>query len=112
MDVLNAKQASRLAEIERQVLGGCMLLSPEVQRQLGLTPAQKTQIAKLYAQSQTYASKVNGWFEDGEVSHYERLLYLREDRQSRGAAMLKLLDPAQLEKFHAMEGAPFFTAAS
>jgi len=112
MDVLNSTQTSRLAEIEHQVLGGYMLLSPEVQRQLGLTPAQKSQIAKIYAKSQTYASEVNGWFEDGEVSFYERLLYLREDREARSEAMLKLLTPAQLAKLHAMEGTPFFTAAS
>jgi hypothetical protein len=107
LSVLNTKQRQRLAEIEHQMLGGYMLLSPAVQRELNLTSKQKDKLAVIYHKGRAYVSKVNRWFEEGSVSYNERLLYLREDRLDRAEDMLDVLTKEQREKFEKLGGSKF-----
>jgi Spy/CpxP family protein refolding chaperone len=104
---LNDDQRARLSQIQAQILGGYMLLSPKLQQELGLTAKQKQWIVKIWAKGQKYTSKVNGWFEKGEISYYERLLYLRENRLDRSDDFLKVLTKAQRAKFDQIAGPKF-----
>ncbi len=101
---LTAPQRVRIAEIEHQMLGGHMLLSANVRDQLDLTDAQKVKLAKIHKNHQADVSDVNAWYEDGHVSNYERILYLREERQCQAEAMRKVLTKDQRAKFDAMAG--------
>jgi Spy/CpxP family protein refolding chaperone len=104
---LNDGQRARLAQIQSQILGGYMLLSPKLQQELGLTEKQKQWIAKIWTKGQKYTSKVNGWFEKGQISFYERLLYLRENRLDRSDDFIKVLTKAQRAKFDQIAGPKF-----
>lgn len=105
--VLNDDQRKRLDEIRYQLVGGYMLLQPKLQADLALTDKQKAKITKIWERGETYASKVNTWFENGEISFYERLLYLRENREDRSDDFLAVLTPGQYTKFTAHEGELF-----
>jgi Spy/CpxP family protein refolding chaperone len=104
---LNTGQRARLEQIQSQILGGYMLLSPKLQQELGLTDKQKQKIAKIWAKGQKYVSKVNGWFEKGEISFYEKLLDLRENRQDRSDDILGVLTKTQRAKFDQLAGPKF-----
>jgi Spy/CpxP family protein refolding chaperone len=105
--VLNDDQKKRLDEIRYQLVGGYMLLQPKLQADLALTDKQKAKIKKIWERGETYASKVNTWFEDGKISFYERLLYLRENRTDRSDDFLAVLTSEQYTKFTAYEGEGF-----
>lgn len=102
--VLNDDQRQRLAEIEFQVRGGYELLSPALQQKLGLTARQKAQIAKIWLRGDKYTSKVNAKFEKGEISLYQRLLDLRENRLDRSDDFLAVLTKDQYSKFEKLAG--------
>lgn len=101
---LTRPQRARIAEIEHQMLGGHMLLSANVRDQLNLTDTQKVKLANIHKNHQADVSEVNAWYEDGDVSNYERILYLREERQWQAGAMRKVLTKDQRAKFDAMAG--------
>ncbi len=109
---LTPSQKSRLTQIEHQLLGGHMLLSPGVQRQLGLTANQKSRLASIHAREQRRVAKINGWYENGEVGNYERLLYLRQSRLAQSEAMIEVLTSEQRTALSALEGEDFFKTAS
>ena len=51
MNVLSANQKARLKQIELQMRGGGALLDPTVQKQLGITAAQKSKLTAVQAAS-------------------------------------------------------------
>ncbi|MFY8217144.1 MAG: hypothetical protein ACOVMP_11160 [Chthoniobacterales bacterium] len=106
LPLLNLGQRQRLTEIERQILGGHMLLSADVREKLKLTDAQKSKLAKIHSQHQADISEINGCFETGDVSNYERILYLLNERHEQAAAMEKVLTKTQRADFDAMAGQP------
>lgn len=106
LPVLTPTQSQRLTEIERQLLGGFMLLSADVREKLNLSDEQKAKIAKIYGDHMADVSEINGWYESGDVSNFERILYLREERESQAAAMEKVLTKSQREQFDSMAGQP------
>jgi Spy/CpxP family protein refolding chaperone len=105
--ILTPEQKTRLTQIQRQLLGGHLLLSAEVREQLNLTDKQKVKLAKIHQKHQKRVAKVNGWYEAGEVGNYERLLYLRQDRLAQAEAMEEVLNRDQRTAFNAMMGVPF-----
>ncbi len=105
--VLNDDQRQRLSEIRYQLIGGYMLLQPKLQAALGLDARQQAKIQKISARGEAYTAKVNRWFENGEISFYERLLYLRENREDRSADFLAVLTSDQYTKFVVYEGELF-----
>lgn len=104
--VLNATQRERLVQIERQVLGGFHLLDAGVRDELQLTNAQKARLARILQRHRTNVANINGWYESGEIGNYERILYLRQDRERRGNEMRRLLTREQRTAFDAMAGDP------
>lgn len=105
--VLNDDQRQRLTEIQYQICGGYELLSPKLQQKLGLTDLQKAKIAKIWIRGEKYTSKVNARFEKGEISHYQRLLDLRENRLDRSDDFLAVLTREQYSQFEKLAGEKF-----
>jgi Spy/CpxP family protein refolding chaperone len=105
--VLNDDQRQRLTEIQYQIRGGYELLSPVLQQKLELTAEQKAKIAKIYIRGEKYTSKVNAKFEKGQISLYQRLLDLRENRLDRSDDFLAVLTEEQYSKFLQLEGKEF-----
>ena len=104
--VLTPTQRCRLAQIEYQVLGGTMLLSHSVQKTLKLSVSQIAVIGKLENKGIAYAGSVNQRFEDGKISHHERLILLRTNRTKQAEAMIRLLSPAQRQALMTLCGNP------
>jgi len=105
--VLSSKQKSRLTEIEHQILGGSTLASPAVQKQLGLSPAQVAAIEKIRLANLAYSKKVASDFDDGIISHHERIELLRDRRLADAEKMLAILEPDQRRAKTALAGRPF-----
>ena len=104
--VLTPEQRSRLVQIEHQILGGTMLLLPSVQKAIGLSPAQIAKIGRLQQNGLKYAGALNRRFEDGKISHHERLALLRAHRIKQAGAMVRLLTPSQRQALNALRGKP------
>lgn len=104
---LSSSQRARLEQIQYHVLGGTMLVSTKVQKKLGLNATQVTSIEKLRMKGLLYVARVNHQFEDGKISHPERIKLLRERRKTMSAGMLKLLTPPQRDAFSALGGQKF-----
>lgn len=104
LTVLNDSQRKRFLQIEHQVLGATTLYSPKVQKTLALTPEQVAKVEKLRQKGLASVGKINHQFEDGKIGYQERLSQLRSRRLSQGAALLKLLTPAQLTAYQALGG--------
>jgi Spy/CpxP family protein refolding chaperone len=109
--VLNAEQKTRLSEIRVQVLGFAAYLQPEVQEKLGLTAEQ---VEKVTALQNEYSPKLRQLASMGRRSQ-EEAQKAQKDRQAlvreRAEAVEKVLTPAQLDKFQALNGKPFDLAA-
>jgi len=104
--VLTPAQRSRIGQIEHRVLGGTMLLSPSVQKKLQLTPAQTAKISALKQSGEDFTAAVNKRFENGEISHHDRLATLRANRIKLAGAMTKILSPAQRQTLKSLAGVP------
>lgn len=104
--VLTPAQRSRFVQIEHQVLGGTMLVSPSVQKSLGLSAPQIARISKLRQAGLASAATVNRRFNSGEISHHERMAILRSCRIKEAAAMLQILTPPQKQVLNSLRGKP------
>ncbi|MDX2082108.1 MAG: hypothetical protein SFU53_15090 [Terrimicrobiaceae bacterium] len=106
LQLLTPAQLSRLKEIQHQVLGSTMLVSPTVQKALDLTHWQVGAIDKIRRKGVEYVGRVNSWYHDGEISQSDRLELLRDRRVRQARAMELLLSPAQRRTLEAMQGRP------
>jgi len=104
LSVLNERQQERLDEIEKQMLGATVLLTPGVQKELGLSGEQKAGIEAIRQKGLVYVGKVNRKFEEGKIGYFERIKLLRNKRLSDGTEMLKLLTPQQRATFDSLGG--------
>lgn len=102
---LNDDQRTRLSQIEHQILGAYMLLSADVRRELALTPKQEAKLAYVWWRAQKSASAINRKFEEGKISHSERVIELRDNRLDRSDDMLERLTKEQRAKLDQLAGA-------
>jgi len=96
---LNSSQKSRLIDIERNILGGRLLYSKSIQSKLGITPAQQKQVDEIEADGLQQIQDINREFEEGEITHHQKLRQLREGRVKRSKQLLSLLTPEQKDAF-------------
>lgn len=99
---LNPTQKKKLESAEAEVLGATILVSPKVQKELGLNAAQSKKIEALRQKGLGYVDKVNKQFEEGEIGYFEKLELLRSKRLSLNKAMLGVLTPDQQKAFTAL----------
>ncbi len=104
--VLTPQQRTRVIEIQHQLLGSTMLVSPTVQKKLDLKPWQVDAIEKIRSKGVEFVGQVNGWYQNGDITQTERLELLRDRRLAQARAMEILLSPAQRRALTAMQGKP------
>lgn len=102
--VLTPAQRTRLAQIERQTLGGLMLFLPGEQKLLNLTSRQIAAIGKIRTRGEAFANRMAAMFERGAITLQERLAALRNYRIEQSAKCMKVLDPAQRKTFESLQG--------
>jgi len=104
MDVLTPVQRHRLREVERQVLGGALLIAPSEQKLLGLSEEQKQKIEKIHQDSYSKAMDIDLRADQGKMSYHQQILALRKNRKAHGAKMLKVLTPEQRKAWEVSQG--------
>lgn len=104
MDVLRPQQQHRLREIERQILGGTLLVAPSEQNLLGLSTEQKQKIEKIHQDSYQKAMEIDLRADQGKMDYHQQILALRKNRKSHGLKMLKVLTPEQRKMWEASKG--------
>ena len=104
MDVLTPVQRHRLREIERQVLGGVLLVAPSEQKLLGLSEEQKQKIEKIHQDSYKKAMDIDLRADQAKISYHQQILALRKNRKQHGEKMLKVLTPEQRKLWDVSQG--------
>jgi hypothetical protein len=103
--VLSQWQKGRLKEIELQARGGSALLDPEVQKQLGITAAQKTKLTSIREASQ---KEMRTKFEAARKAEKPMdPTAMQNLRQAQDAKYMAVLSATQKAKWKTMTGKPF-----
>lgn len=102
LSVLSAEQRSKLRMIEAQAVGPWALTATGVQNTLGLSPAQRAQIAEIAVRMDARVDLANQRARDGEISYARRVSELRAARKSLGRDIDSVLTPAQRAQYGAM----------
>jgi hypothetical protein len=71
--VLSPEQLTRFHEIQNRMLGFTMLVSPKIQKQLGLSARQIRSIEAIRVRGLEFVAHANRLFEDGEIPNYKSL---------------------------------------
>lgn len=104
IDVLTPVQRRRLRQIERQVLGGALLIAPSEQKLLGLSQEQQQKIEKIHQDSYRKAMDIDLRADQGKMSYHQQILALRKNRKQHGAKMLKVLTREQRKMWEEQQG--------
>ncbi len=106
LSILTPAQATRFHEIQNRILGYTMLVSPKVQKQLGLNASQVAKIESIRKRGLEFVSQTNSSFEDGTLSHKQRIDLLRNYRLEQSLEMRSVLSSSQSKKFNELCGKP------
>ncbi len=104
IDVLKPIQRRRLREIERQILGGTLLIAPSEQKLLGLSDTQKQKIEAIHQDAYQKAMDIDLRADQGKMNYHQQILALRKNRKQHGAKMLKVLTREQLKVWQEQQG--------
>ncbi|MDQ2985595.1 MAG: hypothetical protein M3R13_02595 [Armatimonadota bacterium] len=105
MGVLTATQKARLNQIQLQSRGGSALMDPTVQKQLGVTAAQKATLTTL---STKFQKDNRAKFEAARKADKPMdVTAMQNLRKAQDAKYLAVLSEAQKTKWKAMIGKPF-----
>ena len=104
--LLSPSQFARFGEIQNQILSYSMLVSPQIQKQLQLTPRQSTAIETLRIRGLEFVAEMNHSFGSGVISHKNRVEILRDYRIRQAQEMKALLTPGQRNAFATLCGKP------
>lgn len=104
IDVLKPAQRQRLREIERQVLGGTLLVAPSEQNLLGLSDQQKQKIEKIHQDAYQKAMNIDLRADQGKMTYHQQIVALRKNRKNHGAKMLKVLTREQRKVWEEQQG--------
>jgi hypothetical protein len=106
LTVLTPPQLERFHEVQNRMLGFTMLVSPKLQKQLGLTAAQVRAIEAIRVRGLEFVAHANRLFEDGEIPNRKRLELLRNYRIEQASQMNAVLTKAQIKAFSKLCGKP------
>jgi hypothetical protein len=104
--LLTPAQFARFHQIQNQILGYTMLVSPKIQKELRFTPKQTALVEAVRVRGLEFVAQANRSFEEGTMSRLKRVEVLRNYRIEQAAEMKKILTPAQLQSFAALCGQP------
>lgn len=97
--LLTAVQLDRFHQLQNQVLGYTMLVSPKLQKQLGLSNSQVSAIEKIRTRGLEFVAETNRSYSQRDLSHDQRIELLRTYRLEQSARMRDVLTPAQRAAF-------------
>jgi Spy/CpxP family protein refolding chaperone len=104
-NVLSATQKTRLKQIQLQMQGGSALLNPDVQKQLGITAAQKTKLGAVRDASQ---KEMRAKMEAARKANKPiDPTAMQKMRKAQDAKYLAVLSATQKAKWNSMIGKPF-----
>lgn len=104
--LLTPAQFARFREVQNQILSYSMLVSPQIQKQLGLSRSQCASIEALRIRGLEFVAEINRSFGSGAISHKNRVGILRDYRVRQAEDMKAVLTPAQRTAFAALCGKP------
>jgi hypothetical protein len=102
--VLTPAQRDQLLRIEHRILGPWMLHAPSVQEELNLSLDQKTRIAAIQDQVESYNQRLLGEVTSGRLTPAARLHRLREYRERQHSTLLRVLTTEQRQALSQMAG--------
>lgn len=102
--LLSTAQLERFHQLQIQFLGYTMLVSPKLQKELGLSKSQITAIEKIRHRGLEFVAETNRSYEQKDVSHEQRIELLRNYRLEQSARMRDVLTPAQRAAFAKLSG--------
>ncbi len=97
--LLTPVQLDRFHQLQNQVLGYTMLVSPKLQQQLGLSKRQVSAIEKIRTRGLEFVAETNRSYAQRDLSHDQRIELLRTYRVEQSARMRTVLTPAQHAAF-------------
>jgi Spy/CpxP family protein refolding chaperone len=106
LKVLTPAQAAKLRTIEHRVLGPSLLVSPSVQKQLGLSKEQSASIERIRQNGLLKVSQINHEFEEAKITQAQRIDALRSNRLKVAKGMASVLTPAQAQTLSTLAGSP------
>jgi hypothetical protein len=106
LGVLTSAQLKRFHEIQNQILGYTMLVSPKVQKELGLDSNQVAAIEKTRTRGLEFVAQTNRSYEEGLIDHAKRVELLRNYRVEQAEVMKKVLTKNQAKTFKSLVGKP------
>ncbi len=106
LTMLTSEQLVRFHEIQNRMLGFTMLVSPKIQKQLGVSARQIRSIEAIRVRGLEFVAHANRLFEDGEIPNQKRLELLRNYRIEQAAQIQAVLSPAQVKAFGKLCGKP------
>lgn len=105
--LLNDSQKKRLHEVAIQIAGNSAILREDVQKDLGLTDDQKSQIKMAQDKNQTEMQGLIEQMRNGEIDREEMMPKMQKIRESLSEALAKILTDADKAKLKALGGAEF-----
>lgn len=105
--ILTADQNKRLHEIWIQVSGNAVILDEGVQKDLGITDAQKAKIKDLQTKQNDANQAVFEKVQNGEIDRSEIQGIMKKNSDALNAELGKVLTDDQKNKLKAMSGKPF-----
>jgi Spy/CpxP family protein refolding chaperone len=106
LTVLTPEQLQRFHEIQNRMLGFTMLVSPKLQKQLGLSAAQIRSVEAIRVRGLEFVAHANRLFEEGEIPNQKRIELLRNYRIEQAGLIKAVLTPAQVKAFGKLCGKP------
>ena len=97
--LLHPDQLERFHQLQIQVLGFTMLVSPKVQQQLALSKSQRSAIEKIRQRGLEFVAEMNRSYEQQDISHAQRIDLLRNYRLEQSSLMRGVLTPSQHAAF-------------
>lgn len=106
-EIVTPDQSKRLKEIDIQIRGGMALYDEKVQKELGITAAQKSSMEDLSVKQREAMRTIFEKRQSGELDNDQVQQLMTKNRDIMGAELIKLLTPEQADKFKAMQGKKF-----
>jgi hypothetical protein len=104
LQVLSSSQQDRLRQIERQMLGGKLLTSPQEQQLLGLNQQQQQQLAAISQSSNAKVAALNAQSSSGKLSPFWADIKRHQIDSGTKNQMLSVLTSKQKKQWLVLSG--------
>lgn len=105
--VLNADQVKRLKELAIQRMGTGAIMNADIQKELGVTDAQKAQIKDLQDKQQAANQALMEKMRNQELDRDQFQASMQKNREVMNTELAKIITADQKAKLTAMSGKPF-----